>query len=123
MQFKFGDQYLFVAQDQDSKLIVTYALGKRNSEVTDAFAADLAQRINLMSVNAAWSDKPQVSTDGWQAYPGAMPDAFGSRVNYGQIVKAYAESEQPGRSVPERMAARIRQRPLHAARPPGPDRD
>jgi len=61
-----GDQFLFVAQDQDSKLIVTYAIGKRNSEVTDAFIADLADRMALPEATASWDEKPQISTDGWR---------------------------------------------------------
>jgi hypothetical protein len=40
-----GDQYLYVAFDQDTKLIATYAVGKRSKEVTQAFMYDLADRI------------------------------------------------------------------------------
>src|SRR5205823_5712488 len=42
---KLGDQFLYVAFDQDTKLIACYALGKRTSEVTNAFIDDLASRI------------------------------------------------------------------------------
>jgi len=105
-----GDQYLYVAQDQDSKLIVTYAIGKRNSDVTDAFIADLADRMELPEASADWSDKPQISTDGWHAYPGAVIDAFGSKANYGQIVKAYNNAEQPGRYGPPTMIDSDRRR-------------
>jgi len=107
---EIGDQFLYVAQDQDSKLIVTYAIGKRNSDVTDAFIADLADRMELPEASADWSDKPQISTDGWHAYPGAVIDAFGSKANYGQIVKAYNNAEQPGRYGPPTMIDSDRRR-------------
>lgn len=106
-----GDQYLFVAQDQDSKLIVTYALGKRNGDVTQMFIDDLAERINFpFNPNESWSAKPQISTDGWQSYPPAISAAFGSCVNYGQIIKSYANDEQPGRYGPPVMVEADRRR-------------
>lgn len=107
---EIGDQFLYVAQDQDSKLIVTYAIGKRNSEVTDAFIADLSERMELPEASADWSEKPQISTDGWHAYPGAVIDAFGSKANYGQIVKAFNNAEQPGRYGPPTMVDSDRRR-------------
>ena len=59
-----GDQYLWVAFDEDTKLMACYALGKRTSEVADAFAMDLASRIV--------TEVPQISTDGWNGYPAAI---------------------------------------------------
>ena len=40
-----GDAYLYTALDTDTKLLVTFAIGKRNSEVTAAFIADLESRL------------------------------------------------------------------------------
>jgi IS1 family transposase len=106
-----GDQYLFIAQDQDSKMIVTYTIGKRTAEVTQAFIDDLATRIVApYDPNAPWSTKPQISTDGWHSYPPAISAAFGSCVNYGQIVKRYASDEQPGRYGPPLMVEAKRRR-------------
>ncbi len=69
---EMGDQFLYVAFDQDTKLIATFAIGKRNAEVTQAFMYDLADRIV--------TDHPQLSSDGWQtpwiaARRGLPPDA------------------------------------------------
>jgi hypothetical protein len=100
----------YIGQCQDSKLIVTYAIGKRNSEVTEAFIDDLASRMVLPEPNADWSDKPQLSTDGWHAYPPAVLGAFGSRANYGQLIKAYNNAEQPGRYGPPTMVDTERRR-------------
>jgi IS1 family transposase len=106
-----GDQYLYVAQDQDSKLIVSHVLGKRNGEVTHAFIDDLAARIVApYDPNVPWSAKPQISTDGWQSYPPAIAAAFGSCVNYGQIIKSFQPDEQPGRYGPPAMVEADRRR-------------
>jgi IS1 family transposase len=106
-----GDQYLFIGQDQDSKLVVSHLLGKRNGDVTAAFIDDLAGRINVpFNPNEPWSAKPQISTDGWQSYPTAIYAAFGSCVNYGQLIKSYANDEQPGRYGPPTMVEADRRR-------------
>lgn len=92
-----GDQYLWVAFDTDTKLIACYAIGKRTSEVANAFMDDLASRIV--------TDVPQISTDGWGGYPTAVGNAFGDSVDYGQLIKDYAEPVQPGRYGPPTMVA------------------
>jgi len=92
-----GDQYLYVAFDQDTQLIATYAIGKRSKEVTQAFMYDLADRII--------TEAPQLSTDGWQAYPNAVKNPFGDEIAYGQIIKEFAEPIQPGRYGPPVMVA------------------
>jgi IS1 family transposase len=92
-----GDQFLYVAFDQDTKLIATFAIGKRCTEVTQAFMYDLADRIV--------TDAPQLSTDGWQAYPNAVKNAFGDEIAYGQIIKEFAEPIQPGRYGPPVLVA------------------
>ena len=35
-----GDAYLYTALDTDTKLLVSFAIGKRNGEVTAAFIAE-----------------------------------------------------------------------------------
>ncbi|MGD0388974.1 MAG: hypothetical protein ABSC42_08470 [Tepidisphaeraceae bacterium] len=92
-----GDQFLYIAFDQDTKLIATYAIGKRSTEVTQSFMYDLADRIV--------TDAPQLSTDGFNAYPAAVKNAFGDEIAYGQIIKEFAEPVQPGRYGPPVMVA------------------
>ena len=94
---EMGDQFLYVAFDQDTKLIATYAIGKRTTEVAQAFMYDLADRIV--------SDAPQLSTDGFNAYPNAVKNAFGDEITYGQIIKEYAEPVQSSRYGPPVMVA------------------
>ncbi len=93
-----GDQYLFIAFDEETKLMACYALGKRTKETTEAFAADLAQRIITPDMESD-EPKPQISTDGWAAYPGAIDLAFANTVSHGVLIKKYAD-EQSGRYAP-----------------------
>ena len=65
------DQYLFVAIDEDTKLIPSYVLGKRTRQTTERFVQDLASRF-VPARNFLDPNRPQISTDGWQAYPIAI---------------------------------------------------
>jgi IS1 family transposase len=94
-----GDQFLFVALDEETKLIPCFALGKRNGETTAQFIDDLAARI-IHRESYQRGHHPQISTDGWQSYPTCIEDAFGSSARYGVIVKSYEQAEQPGRYGP-----------------------
>ena len=75
-----GDQYIFLAMAGAAKAIISYCVGKRDQEHTSAFVADLRNRV---------LGKPEISSDGWTCYPGAIDDAFGIDCTYGQIVKNY----------------------------------
>lgn len=75
-----GDQYIFLAMGGAAKAIISYRVGKRDQENTSAFVQDLRNRV---------LGKPEISSDGWLCYPGAIEDAFGIDCAYGQIVKNY----------------------------------
>ena len=76
----FGDYYVFIALDATNKAILTYRVGKRDAETTRKFIADLRARV---------LGAPQISSDAFPAYEGAIEEAFGDDVHYGQIVKHY----------------------------------
>lgn len=76
-----GDCYLFLALDATSKAVLTYVVGKRTAENTRAIVCDLRARV----VN-----RPQITSDGWPAYPDAIDYAFGDDVDFATIVKNYA---------------------------------
>ena len=59
------------------KAIVSYQIGKRSGANANAFAMDVRQRI---------LGRPQISSDGFSPYIDAIERAFGSEVDYGQIV-------------------------------------
>lgn len=101
---RVGDQYLYIAFDEKTKLIPTFTLGKRTAESTNAFMFDLSERIV--------TEHPQISTDGFNAYPAAINAAFGNEANYGQIIKDFAEPIQPGRYGPPIMVASERRQIL-----------
>lgn len=104
---KLGDQYLYVALDLETKLIPSFVIGKRNKEVTEMFMQDLAERL---VIPPAWHPRPQpqISTDGWQAYPDAVDNAFGGSASYGQIIKDFEASDQPGRYAPPDLVTTLR---------------
>lgn len=105
-----GDIYAFTAIDTDSKLLITFALGKRTRETTEVFIDDLAGRVVLPdNPNLPYQLKPQISTDGWQSYPNAILTAFGSAVQYGTITKNYANPEV-GRYAPPTLCDSTRNR-------------
>jgi IS1 family transposase len=98
-----GDQYLYIALDMDSKLICSYAVGKRDMETTRRFLDDLSRRVIIPKagdVLMGLAERPQVSTDAFNAYQDAMADTFGRRVRYGQLIKKYQENPEAGRYAP-----------------------
>ena len=103
-----GDQYLFIALDMETKLIPTWILGKRTAANTQAFMADLAERIVTLELLSP-EPKPQISTDGFNAYPGAVEMAFAGTVDYGVLIKDYLQAEQPGRYGPPLMVGAVRE--------------
>jgi IS1 family transposase len=77
-----GDVWTWVAIDPRTKLIPSYVVGKRTKVHCDRFISDLASRV---------ANRPQISTDALSSYVKAIDFHFGGQVDYGQIVKTYAE--------------------------------
>src|ERR1035437_10482539 len=82
---EIGDAWVFVAIDADTKLIPSYAVGKRNLATTDAFIGDLKQRL---------AKRVQLTTDGFRFYVTAVEQHFGAEIDFGQIVKLYGDYGQ-----------------------------
>jgi IS1 family transposase len=80
-----GDQWVFVAMDADTKLVPTFTVGKRTEETTWYFVNDLADRL---------STRIQLTTDGFVFYRRHVEDAFGSNVDFAQLVKLYGDYGQ-----------------------------
>jgi len=78
-----GDIWTWTAIDPDSKLIVTWRVGNRDAYTGGDFMGDLAYRLK---------ERVQLTTDGFPGYLAAVKDAFGSDVDFAQLVKIYAES-------------------------------
>ena len=75
-----GDVWTWTAIDADSKLIVSYQVGKRDAEYAQAFMQDVAGRLD---------NRVQLTTDGHAPYLQAVGDAFGSEIDYAMLVKHY----------------------------------
>ena len=78
---RFGDQFTFVALAGSAKAIVSYYTGKRTHEAALAFAKNVRERV----IGA-----PEISTDGLNAYPYAIEEAFKTDCDYGVVVKEFA---------------------------------
>lgn len=110
---RVGDQYLWIAIDMHTKLIPTFAIGKRSADNARRFCVDLANRIALPTPTDTGERAgviPQISTDAFAAYPEAIDLAFGSYCRYGQIIKDYRNADQPGRyAAPEMVGTERRE--------------
>jgi len=85
---EFGDLYTFVAIDADSKLVPCWHVGHRTADDTVLFVNDLRDRI----VN-----RPQITTDAFRPYYGAIGMAFNRNVDYAQLIKVFASELNEGR--------------------------
>lgn len=75
-----GDIWTWTAIDSDSKLIVSWLVGGRDSGYAIEFMDDLRARL---------ATRVQLTTDGHSAYLEAVEGAFGADVDYGQLIKLY----------------------------------
>jgi IS1 family transposase len=78
---EFGDAYCFVAIERNTKLVLTWHLGRRSARDTMAFTEKL---------NEATAGEFQVTTDGFGPYFDAIHTSLGTRVDYAQLIKVYA---------------------------------
>ncbi|MBS0498360.1 MAG: DDE-type integrase/transposase/recombinase [Proteobacteria bacterium] len=78
----YGDVYTWTAIDADSKLAISWLVGRRDYEYAEAFIGDLASRL---------SDRIQLTSDGYGCYISAVEKMFGGMVDYAMLVKIYGE--------------------------------
>ena len=89
---EFGDVYTFVAIDAQTKLVPCFHVGKRRWNDTVEFIEDLRSRV---------TNRPQITTDAFTPYYGAIMRAFGNRCDYAQLIKIFQETAiEPGRYSP-----------------------
>ena len=79
-EFGVGDMWTFTALDPDTKLIVTWLVGRRNTDAARHLLVDVGRRIE---------GRFQHTTDGASFYRPAAADAFGPTVDYSQLQKLY----------------------------------
>lgn len=83
--FGRGDVWTYVALDADSKLVVSYFIGPRDSEAATAFLEDVRSRL---------TDRVQLGSDGHSMYLAAVENAFGADVDFAQIIKHYGTAAE-----------------------------
>lgn len=79
-EFGYGDVWTWTAIDADSKLIPCWLVGERTQADAISFMSDLADRM---------SQRIQITTDGLKAYRDAVEVAFGTNVDFAQLIKDY----------------------------------
>ena len=80
-----GDTWTWTALDADSKLIVSWLVGGRDSEYAMAFMDDLRGRL---------ANRVQLTTDGHRAYLEAVEGAFGDDIDYAMLIKMYGAAPE-----------------------------
>ncbi len=78
-----GDAYCWTAVERNSKLLVTWHLGKRSPHDANIFANKLREAVD---------GRFQLSTDGYTPYVSAIANAFQGQVDYAQVVKTYGNA-------------------------------
>jgi IS1 family transposase len=78
----YGSMWTWVAIDPDTKLVVSYMLGKRDPFWARVFIQDLSERL---------ANRVQLTTDGLSMYIGAVEHAFGQDVDYAMLIKVFGE--------------------------------
>lgn len=81
----YGDCYTWTAIDADTKLAISWLVGRRDVEYAEAFMADLASRL---------AGRIQLTTDGYGPYVNAVEKMFAGAIDYAMLVKIYEESSK-----------------------------
>ena len=80
-----GDTWTWTAIDADTKLVMSWLVGGRDSEYAMGFMDDLAKRL---------ANRVQLTSDGHKAYLEAVEGAFGGDIDYAMLVKIYGNSPE-----------------------------
>lgn len=80
----WGDAWTWLALDSESKMILSYHIGPRNTVSAYEFVHDLSKRT---------TGKYQITTDALRGYVGAIEEWYGSDVHYAQLRKVYGRTE------------------------------
>ena len=73
---EYGDQYIFIALDGETKLVPCHHVGKRSIWTARVFFSLLRSRLR---------GRTQITTDAWVAYPDVIEDTFGNSCSYAQV--------------------------------------
>lgn len=82
-----GETWTWAAIDAETKLVVSWLVGGRDADSANAFLIDLESRL---------SSRIQLTSDGHRRYAEAVDGAFGSAVDYAQLIKIYGGGRPEG---------------------------
>jgi IS1 family transposase len=81
----YGDTWTWTAIEADTKLIISWLVGGRDSEYALGFIDDLRQRL---------ANRVQLTSDGLRVYLDAVEEAFGDDVDYAVLQKLYGTAPE-----------------------------
>jgi IS1 family transposase/transposase-like protein len=84
---EWGDAYTWIALDGNTKIILAYHVGRQDATSADAFMRDLSGRME---------GRFQLTTDGFRPYINAVEQAFGSEIDFAQLIKLYGSPDVTG---------------------------
>lgn len=79
-EWGYGDLWTWTAIDAETKLVPSWAVGRRDAFTGHGFIRDLASRL---------AHRVQLTTDGHKVYLEAIEGAFSANVDYAVLVKLY----------------------------------
>jgi IS1 family transposase len=79
-KFGYGSVWTWTAIDADTKLVPTWLVADRDLDSAIVFMEDLRKRL---------ANRVQLTTDGHRAYLDAVEQAFGTDIDFAQLVKIY----------------------------------
>ena len=80
-----GDVWTFTVIEAQTKLVISWMVGRRDAGCATAFLQDVESRL---------SNRIQLTTDGHKMYLVAVPDAFAEAVDYAQLVKVFGNDPE-----------------------------
>jgi IS1 family transposase len=80
-----GDVWTYTAIEAQTKLILSWMVGRRDAGFATEFPQDVEGRLR---------NRVQLTTDGHKMYLSAVPDAFAENVDYAQLVKVYGNDPE-----------------------------
>jgi IS1 family transposase len=82
----YGDAYCFIAMETTTKLVLNFALGKRNQATTDIFIEGLRHATSHQNFH--------ITTDGFGPYVQAISNTLEDRVDFAQLIKVYRATRE-----------------------------
>jgi hypothetical protein len=77
------------ARDSETKLVISYYVGKRDHDRACNFIRELSARV-------ASQHRHQINSDGLRTYIPAIEEYFGADVDYAQLIKVYGRPDNAG---------------------------